>query len=547
MKNNITQISIWIIAFLVASCATVVKPTGGPRDMSPPEILNVSPKNGITGMQSKKIEIEFDEYVILDKLNEQLVVSPPMPEKPKVKIKGKKVVIDLPDSLNPNTTYSIFFGNAIVNYKEKIPAENVEYVFSTGNHLDSLFIEGHVINAEDASPAEETFVMLYPKNADSAIYKEKPYYLAKVRPGGYFRLSSLADGEYQLYALQDLNSNYHFDQVDEKLAFLDSLVVPYTFELHMDDSSGVAHKHLPEPLRLNLFCPIPKKQDVVSHKAIWQNQAEFIFRKPVKNVEIRPLNHKVKEGWALYQYGKQRDTLHTWFRSLPKDTFAVEIKENGKVLDTLTLKYNPREVKTLEYKSNTRNGMDFFKPISLSFKNPVQKIDASRIFVIHHKEGSDDTLKTKLKCLNPEFKTRFEVEYDTKETQSYSLFIPDSVIYDIYGHSHDTIAKKFSTAAARSYGSLKIQIDYHGKHPMFIELLRDGKKVATFTAKHNMEVEYPYLPPGQYTMKAVEDRNDNGRWDTGDQDKRRQPEKVIHLGKSIHVKANWDITHKWLL
>lgn len=560
MKRYILHITLLLVATILVSCATVVKPDGGPRDLNPPTVLEIKPSSGTTQMTQKKIEIEFNEYVVLEKLSEQLVVSPPMSEKPKISIRGKKVLIELPDSLNPNTTYSIFFGNAIVNYKEKIPAENVEYVFSTGPLLDSLFIEGHVINAEDDSPAEKTFVMLYKGDKDSAIYKERPYYLARVRAGGYFKLSNLAEGSYQILALQDLNNNYIHDQFEEKLAFMDSLVEPYyyvkkkkmlipdsvpTDSTVILDTVQVKEIEPPTPLRLSLFQPVPEIQMLVSHKTNYQNRARFVFRKPTGDIKLNPVGEEVAMDWSILKYGVQRDTLFVWFNELPNDTFDIEITEDNIVLDTVNLVFKSKDKAPLQVTTNVIPNMSFADQIQLHSANPVDLMDVARMNLVVHSEDKIDTLPISLSCLDKNLKMDYRIAYTLKEATKYELLIPDSSIVDIYGNKNDSLVLGFKTATEQAFGNLNLTITYSEEHPLFVELMKESKVISRFSVHADTVFSFPYLRPGKYALKAVVDRNENKKWDTGSEPNKVQPERVIHSKKKISVRSNWVIDHKW--
>ena len=333
-------IAVLILLFL-AACATVVPPSGGPRDTTPPVAEEFKPDNYSQNFKTNKVVIKFDEFIELKKLSQQLVVSPAMPEKPEIKVQGKKLLIRLPDSLSENTTYTIFLGNAIVNYKEGIPVANFEYVFSTGNEVDSLMIEGYLVNAFDHKPVEGAFVMLYKETDDSVPYHKRPYYLTKVDKNGYFLLNNIHHGKYKLFALNDLNSNYLFDQPTEEIAFVDSLVAPYIDPyviqaMQRNDSTFKDSTYQPpKPLHMFMFTEAPKEQMLLSYKLLNPKKFRLTFALGVQDLQLRALDLKKDTSWHFDWLSTNKDTVITWLTGVNQDTIHIEVAEGGQVLDTL--------------------------------------------------------------------------------------------------------------------------------------------------------------------------------------------------------------------
>ncbi len=226
---------------IVVNCAHPVTPSGGPKDVTPPIIIETIPENGSANFATKKFSIKFNEYVSLDNIQEQALISPPMNEMPEFTVKGKSILVKFKEELKPNTTYSVYFGDAIVDITENNPVTNYTYIFSTGNFVDSLSLSGYVYNALDLKPVDGTFVMLYKDindtiKFDSLPYYVVPYYLSKTNDIGRFQFNGLANDDYLLFAINDQNSNYIFDQPGEQIAFLDSLIVPIYIEKPKIDS-----------------------------------------------------------------------------------------------------------------------------------------------------------------------------------------------------------------------------------------------------------------------------------------------------------------------
>ncbi len=227
LKHILIAAGLLIMAFLAQRCANAVAPTGGPKDDRPPVVVEAVPENHSINFTAKKIEITFDEYITLDNANQNVLISPPMDEKPDIKLKNKTVVVKFKENLAPNTTYTINFGSTIKDLHEGNPLKDYVYSFSTGDHIDTLMVAGKVLNAEDKKPVENAYVSLYAShhdNLDSLPLSTKPDYITKTDKDGNFRLEGLADQKYLVFALKDVNSNLYFDQPNEEVAFLDTLV-----------------------------------------------------------------------------------------------------------------------------------------------------------------------------------------------------------------------------------------------------------------------------------------------------------------------------------
>jgi hypothetical protein len=214
------------LLILINSCAQQGQLTGGPKDETPPVVVSSVPPNFSTHFNAGSAEVVFDEYIQLKDIGKQLVISPPMAKKPDIKARGKVLTIKFKDSLQPDRTYAINFGNALVDLNEGNPYKNFQYVFSTGSTLDSLEASGKVVQAFDGKPADDVLVMLYAGTADSLPLKSIPLYISRTDKEGRFLLRNLASGSYKIFALKDGNNNYLFDQPTESVAFLDSLITP---------------------------------------------------------------------------------------------------------------------------------------------------------------------------------------------------------------------------------------------------------------------------------------------------------------------------------
>jgi len=583
MKFNLNIIYSLIIITILVSCATVVRPDGGPKDKTPPVPVKFKPENGSMNLKTDKIVIKFDEYIILKQLTQQLVVSPPMPKNPKISISGKNLVIELPDSLRENTTYTIFFGDAVVNYKENLPVHNFEYHFSTGDVVDSLQLNGFAIKAFDNSAYKELFILMYKSLDDSVLYKEKPYYLTKTEKNGDFFLNNLAPGKYQLYAIKDANRNYIYDQDDEEIAFLDSLVIPYHSSIFLPDTNAkgkIIKKEKPKDIGLFVFHPNAKETKLLEYKELPPNKVLFVFNRRVEDFKIIPMDFESDTIWHIETFGKNRDSITTYFMGLHKDTINIRLSDGNINLDTLELilkkkkkkKYiSNREKKKLEkerlerekdkdykpkpikapriiVKTNVRSSFPFFADIQLRFKFPLNSFDKDKIHIYKKVDTllipikSDSWISDTINNMRITIRAKFD------ERQKYELLIQDSCLFDIYHLTNDTIEKTFTTTEMREYGRFELEVKYDEEYPLIVQLLNSKNAVLREDfISSSQKILYPYLKEGKYKVKAILDKNNNRKWDTGDLDRRIQPEKVYFINKKLDIRANWDTEHIWTI
>ena len=353
-------------------CANVLAPTGGPKDVTPPKVVKSIPANHSSGFRGNKFSITFDEYIKLDKLTQQLLVSPPMAELPDFRIKGKTLILQFKDRLKSNTTYSVFFGDAIQDITEGNPLHNYTYVFSTGSSVDSMSLRGQVVKAKDLKPVDNVLVMLYKNNndtiaLDSLPLRVKPFYVSKTDKKGNFIFSGLADTSYLIFALQDENYSMTFDQPTEKIAFLDSLVKPqYKPKPQIDSSLFDTITSLPADsiklitdslwhqadsladakltlYKLYLFQEADTVQNLLSARLLRENTVQFVFTLPGKDVTIQSLNFHPDRLWHKSEWSKSGDTL-LWFLRLPHpDTLNLLFLSGKDTLDRLDLRIIPKQ------------------------------------------------------------------------------------------------------------------------------------------------------------------------------------------------------------
>ncbi len=577
--------------FIVTNCANPVSPTGGPKDVTPPQVIESEPSNYSINFESEKIKLVFDEFIEFDEANKQLLVSPPLDNKPNFKIRGKSLIIEPQDELRQNTTYTLFFGDAIKDITEKNPLLDFQYVFATGATLDSLTINGKVLNAFTLQPeVEEVFVMLYLDindtiPFDSIPYFSRPYYIAKTDEDGNFQLKNLKNDNYKIFALKDANSNYLYDLPNEEIAFLDSLLMPEFFKTFVipdsllnDTIMSVAEKDslIKEEIKIDsiaksekytfydlyLFDEIDSTQHLIAAELVKEGQIIFVFKFPTDDLKIETLNYTFgKDCQKIEDLNPGRDTMIYWLSKNYPDTLLFKISQDTLVLDTTEVvlftekkqkkkKKNeediPEKLPSLKFKTNIQsNKLNLTKNLKLEFARPLDKYNLDKLLLIIKEK---DTIIPKVEFIDL-LKRKLFIDEKFEEGENYELFFPDSVFTDILGYCNDTASIHFKIKELQDYGTLQINLTNTESGSNYILQLMDDREniLKKLTVSEDGIIMLDYLNPGAYKLKLIRDANNNGRWDTGDYIKNIPPERVYYFGKNFDVRANWDIKEDWEL
>ena len=558
-------------------CANPVSPSGGPQDQTPPKMVDADPPLYTKNFKAEKIKIEFNEFVELKDLNNQLIVSPPMKKNPEVKIRSKSIIIEFEEDLLPETTYNLFFGDAIVDITEGNPYSNFQYIFSTGNILDSLSITGNVFNAFDNAPPEITNVMLYLDNNDTIVFDSlpyfiKPYFMTKTNENGDFTLNNLPNKKFKLFALLDVNANLIYDQPNEQIAFIDSLVYPYFIKPVLPDSllksdtiPGDSLSAMPlndielskpiEHFDLALFQEVDSMQRFIKAVVAKKNQINFIFKTSTIDPQIRALDIQ-NLNWSLPEVNLTRDTITYWLKNTERDSIRFEISDDGNILDTINMSIRKRVVgrkqkkdtmlySALTIKSGLRGAnCDLYQPIHFTFGYPVETFDFSKIQLLEH-----DSVPVKAEFIfSDSINRKLNAIYKWKESTKYTLVFPDSIFYDIHGQSNDSLVLSFTSKSIENYGNLFLNIKLSNPGSNYIiQLLKQDKVVLEKIITEEGQVKFESIDPGEYQLKVIFDLNNNGIWDTGNYLYKLQPEKVNFFPNTITIRGNWDLEEDWEL
>lgn len=560
-------------AWLIVTCANVVSPTGGPQDSTPPSVVKAEPPQGTLNFDQTKVRIYFSEYISLKSVQSQLIISPPMNENPEIKIKGKSIIIEFQEELKDSTTYNLFFGDAIVDITENNPISNFQYVFSTGNVLDSLTFKGSVKDAFTLEPVESTNVMLYLDNNDtipfdSIPYFVKPYYLTKANEEGNFVFNNLSNKQFKLFVLEDGNSNMLFDQVTERIAFIDSLIQPYYIPPRLAPDTTMVGDSLvidtipytfkePELLNLRLFQEYDSIQRFLKATLLKKNELAFIYKRPTLNHQIKPLNIELDVDWKLESINKTKDTITYWIYDVPQDSMTFEISDNGLIIDTIDValvkRSSRRQEKKEEEEPATKLNVKFSKPppipspegeIQISFDYPISSFDTTGAIFI------EDTNRISFPeiIFTDDIKMKAIIKHDWQQSTGYKIIMPDSAFTDILNQSHDSLEHRFRVKSIEDFGNLFLDITITEPGINYIvQLLKNDVIKSEKTISESQRLSFMFFNPDDYVVKVIYDNNHNGKWDAGNYIYNIQPEEVRFFEKVITVRANWDIEEVWEL
>jgi len=581
-KTKILSVLIvFAIMLLVHACANRAQgPTGGPKDKTPPSVLRSMPGNGALNYKKKSIEIDFDKIVTVEKPNENVIISPPQQKQPDVKSLGRKVVVNFNEPLKDSTTYSINFGNAITDVNEKNVIKNYLFSFSTGNTIDTLKVSGTVINAEDLNPMPGIIVGIYRETADS-IFSLMPFMrIGRTDENGRFTIDNIKKGKYKVYALGDTNQDYMF-QPGEGLAFRDSLVDPYTRIEQMQDTvwkdsttvdsirTYMGTRFLPDNVSLRYFKEDKKRQYFVKY----ERKEPFVFSlffntSQAKLPELKPLNFNW-DGKYLLQANAGKDSLTYWIRDSvvwKNDTLKMTmsyLKSDSlfhlkPVTDTINVsmrkglvnkrsKANKKvavvKIEPLKFTTNMSSVFEIYNPIMLNFEAPLEHFDFTKVKLFQKVDTVFKQIPFKWRQVDST-KMAYAIDNKWKAETQYELQIDSAVFTSIYKKVSSKLKTEFKIRSLDEYSSVKLLLAKF--NPKAIIQILDTKDVILASKPANEKgTIFEYLRPGDYYMRMFVDENGNGKWDTGDFTKKRQPEEVYYYPKKMTLMANWEFEETW--
>ena len=540
--NTYITAMVSLMALFLAGCAKITTPTGGPQDSTPPKVLKVEPADGTVRFNEKQIRIWFDEFVTVNNPNENVLISPPLTKNPDYTIKGKSLVIKFKDTLRANTTYNMVFSGAIKDFHEGNPLSYFHYGFSTGDSLDDYMIRGNILDAKTLAPAKDFYVLLYKGDADSLPLTTMPNYVTKSLSDGSFLLKNIAPGDYKIFALKDINSNFRFDLPNEEIAFQEEVV---TAVRALPDTAADSLKAELPLVTLMAFAG----EDSVQVLSRYDNPAAGVYKFPYK---LRFIDFSVTPEAEALDYFEQINATHdtvTWYLKTPLTDTVFHYFNADNHIDT---------VKLIPYKERASGGRgrgqqtipklavsfenagEYHLPLTLRFSYPVRPTDTFSVWVYSQQQDRKDTVVYHY-AVPDTFTLQLPLPMTVTEKKTYSVMIPDSVFFGYNGLSNDTLRTQFTTKSEKDYGTLimNYQIPDNGK-PYVVTLWNNDKIVQEDILTASKTITYPFLNPGTYRVTAFCDENRNGRWDPGDYRKKLQPETMYNFPTTINIRAYWD-------
>lgn len=572
-----------LLLAVVWSCAEPSMPAGGPKDTRPPMLhkKRYSTPNGSLNYPYQRVILTFDEWVRLKNASTQVVISPPLRDRPLITVRNKSVVVSWKEPLKDSTTYVIQFGESVSDLTEGNVVPNLKLVFSTGPYLDSLTCKGQVLLADTREPAADTWVMLYRDLADSMPLTQKPYYFTQTDAGGNFKLDYLRGGRYRVFALQEKGNDYRYNNPQEKIGFL--------------DTSFVINDTLQPYFRLLLFKERAPLR-IVATDLEGYGRARFTFNEAL----VEPITWSwVGPPPASVRVEQGGDSLRLWYDDGPRDTeerqlilehvpsdwrdtIALSTQARTRLLeecsplrwylprknaDQESAGVGKRKGKSQQQESAYRPAIDTLpvvqhplETLKLYFNQPINSWDSSKM-----QWSIDTTMMVERLVLVPVLdtltgdtlsldSTQVEVAVDTftpialpqvmqDEQQGGALrlqaafipnrryqlqFLPGAVVGFFGRLNTDTLVRIYTIAPIDNYGSLTLKIvNADSTQQYLIEVLSEKGQLVRQTMRSDSSAYtliYPYLPTERYQYRVSTDLNRNGRWDVGEYATLRQPE-----------------------
>ena len=603
MKHT-RHILLLLLAIIVVACANPgAGPDGGPFDEHPPYIVEMSPKLGQPNTTQMKVRIVFNENIKVENANEKVTFSPPQNRVPTIKYGGKKISVELHDSLKPNTTYTIDFSDAIEDNNEGNPLGQFTYYFSTGENIDTLEVSGHILNASNLEPVKGMLVGLYADTVDSAFTTKGFERLGRTDAKGRFSIKGVAPGSYRLYAVNDQDNNFHFSQKGEMIAFHNKVIVPSCFPdvrqdtlwrdtITYDTILQVPFTHfIPDDIILLAFLEDGQARHLLKTERKTPEMFTTFFTAPSTHVPtIEGLNFDATHAF-IENRSKGNDTIQYWLCDtllMQQDTLrfaytfeATDDSTGVNFLQTDTLELVPRktmakirEEQEEEYKKwvkeqekRRKKGKEVqaapptkflsfggrrnsrISPVQnqpLEFEEPLLQFDTTAIHLL--RATSDTTfIEVPFRILsNPYDIRKFKIMGEWRSGQNYEVHIDSAAIVGISGRHTNKLKFRFSIGTAEDYGSVFFLLP-DAPPTAVMQLLKDDKKVEAQVRVQDQRADFFYIEPGEYYARLFNDHNGNGKWDTGEYATLRQAESTYYFPEAFTVRANWDAELTWNL
>ncbi len=594
---------------LLVACASIGSPDGGRYDEEPPVVVSAQPGNKATKVKSKKATINFNEYIKIDNPSEKVIVSPPQTEMPNIRAVGKSIRIDLFDSLQANTTYTVDFSDAIQDNNEGNPMGLYTYSFSTGETIDTMEVSGTVLNAEDLEPIKGILVGLYRQDSTftDSTFRIKPLErIARTNGSGQFSIKGIAPGEYRAFALKDMDGNYRFTQKSEQMAFdtvkfstssrpdlrADTVWVDTT---HYEKIRMVPYIHYyPDNLTLLAFLEEGQDQHLLKKERLKPEMFTLYFTARADSLPVIK-GFNFDESVLVAEPSQHNDTINYWIpdtlvawqdtllfqltyletdtlgrlvartdtlEMVPKQTHAKLEKERQKKIeewqkdrekrqkrskDPLPEEECPYDVTYLEVQTRPSGTIDPNQNITFTFSQPIAEVDTSAIR-FYQKVDSNFVARPFLFEPDSISPRKFTLYAEWEPKGIYQIRIDSMAFRGVLGDISNSVRSEIRVRSLDEFGTIFLKLnhlDLKDGETAIVQLLNRTDKPVAEQMAENDRADFFYLKPGEYFVRLFIDRNGNGKWDTGNYDAGLQPEEVFYFPKPITVKAKWEMEQAW--
>lgn len=588
MRHNGGLGSLFVVAaaLLLAACASIGRPEGGPRDMTPPVVVRSTPAPGSVNVSNGRIDIVFDENITLDDPMNKIVVSPPQKKQAQISSNGRRVRITLRDTLRDSTTYTVDLADAVRDLNEGNILDGLAIDFSTGPSIDTLMISGIVFEGRTLEPAQGMIVGVYSTPvADTALTTLPMDRITKTNALGRFTIRNLKPGSYRVFAINDLNHDFHWDR-SEDIAFLDRDISPSTMAVEVTDTftdaagndslvTRPATRFLPDDILLTWFNENYKPLYLVKHERPDARRLTLEMSTHSDSLPQLTLLNTVRAGArldreAVLQSSPGLDSLTYWLRDttlIGSDTLKIAARYlHTDTLDNITFTTDtltfalrqPKKKKKRDEETDSVPKLEFVN-IGISSRQP-QDLNIPLLFETSAPTASIDSAGFRIEelvdsvwmpvaaripsppdSLQP---MRLLTEMTWKPKTKYRVTIDSLAVTDIYGNHNRPFVQEVSTHAIEDYAALFFNIGDLGPDSAIVELLSSDKPVRLEPVRNGVAT-FEYVTPGAYYARLFIDRNQNGRWDTGSVADTVQPEDVFYFSKKLNLKKNWDVEQQW--
>ncbi|QIL39502.1 hypothetical protein G7074_09585 [Pedobacter sp. HDW13] len=525
---NIKNLAVISTLLLLFGCASIQTPQGGPKDTTPPKVLSMTPKNQTRNFNAKKIVIEFDEYFNLKDEFKEFSISPDQEKAPELKKRGKRLEINLQDSLEKNTTYTLNFGKSVADVNEGNVVKNLSYVFSTGPEIDSLSVSGKVINSLSDEPEKDVTVFILPIERDTLFGKKRPSIYTTTDSAGTYKLNNLRKGTYKVYALKENSGGGDkiYQQISDEIGFAKEPIV--------------IDKNL-ENIDLQIFKELAPEFRVLERKLNNDGSLLITFNQQLKSPKITITEPAALDAGKKVFFNKTNDTTKIWLNDMSFDSVKVAINDQGKLLQTLNFTRGKKDTYTRDVtiSDNLLGGkLNPYQQLTLTFPFPVTGADPTKIILLEDsvKRNNFEVIKDSVDFL------KYYIKYPWKVKKTYDLKLGASAFTAIFNAKNKEINKRFNLESGDAYTTLLLNVTVPDTSKRYVVQFLNEKKdiIKSFPIAKNQKITFSKYPAGKYMIRVIYDDNKNGIWDTGNVKEGFQPEKVWYLKALMDLKPNWE-------